>query len=86
MKVATGQADTDSRLVFVPCEHPYFDSSKPQGLDGLLDFVLESAKGEKQSSSINASNLTYFLLLATVQLDYKCVPEEKADTERESRW
>lgn len=54
VEVATRQADADCRLVFVPREHPYFDSGKPQGLDGLLDFVLESTrrKGrEKQSAS-----------------------------------
>lgn len=47
VEVATRQADTDSRLMFVPCEHPYFDSGKPQGLDGLLDFVLQSERRKK---------------------------------------
>lgn len=42
VEVAAGQADADGRLMFVPREHPYFDPGKPQGLDGLLHFVLES--------------------------------------------
>lgn len=58
VEVATGQADTDCCLMFVPCQHPHFDPSQPQSLNGLLDFVLESEGDEEEWKY-----LAYFLLL-----------------------
>lgn len=50
MEVATGQADTDSCLMFVTCKHPNFDPRQPQSLNGLLDFVLESETDKRQET------------------------------------
>lgn len=62
VEVATGQADADCCLMFVPCQHPYFDPSQPQSLNGLLDFVLES-KGDKEEGKYS---IYFFLLLVLV--------------------
>lgn len=50
VEVATGQAYTDCRLMFVPCQHPYFDSCESQSLNGLLDLVLKSRDTRKREN------------------------------------
>lgn len=62
VEVATGQADADCRLMFVPCQHPHFDPCQPQSLNGLLDLVLKSIgeRGEAKQT-IRTTFYTFYL-------------------------
>lgn len=48
VKVATGQANANSCLMFVPGQDPNFDPRLPQSFDGLLDLVLEPELRNKE--------------------------------------